>query len=96
MAPVLPSRIANRTKIGFPVPIRSWFRSELAGYARETLLASGGAVETFFRQAEVERLLEQHQTTDFSGQIFSMLVLDQWYRQFVQAPSSHRVPANVV
>ena len=96
MEPVLPSRIANRTKIGFPVPIRSWFRSELAGYARETLLASGGAVERFFRQAEVERLLEQHQTTDFSGQIFSMLVLDQWYRQFVQAPSLHRVPANVV
>jgi asparagine synthase (glutamine-hydrolysing) len=96
MAPVLPSRIANRRKIGFPVPIRSWFRSELSGFARETLLASGGAVETFFRRQEVERLLEQHQNTDFSGQIFSLLVLDQWYRQFVKADSSRSVPATVV
>jgi asparagine synthase (glutamine-hydrolysing) len=81
--PLLPHAIVHRTKKGFPVPIKSWFRNDLADYARETLMASSGFARGFLACSEVERLLEIHRREDRSEQIYSLLVLDSWYGQFV-------------
>ena len=80
---LLPTEIVYRTKKGFPVPTKTWFRSDLAGFARETLLATEGPVRHFFSQPEVEHLLAIHQRENRSEQIYSLLVLDAWYNQFV-------------
>ncbi len=77
--PILPREIIYRSKKGFPVPTKSWFRNDLSGFARETLLASGGACRTFFAREELENLLAMHAREDRSEQIYSLLVFDRWY-----------------
>lgn len=78
--PLLPREIIYRSKKGFPVPTKSWFRGDLAGFARETLLASDSVSRTLFSPAALENLLAMHQREDRSEQIYSLLVLDQWCR----------------
>ena len=80
----LPSQIVHRVKKGFPVPTRSWFEKELAGFARETLLATDSSARHFFDTAELVRLLDTHGRHDRSGQIYALLVFDQWHRRFVR------------
>jgi asparagine synthase (glutamine-hydrolysing) len=84
MEPMLPHEIIYRPKAGFAVPTRTWFRNDLAGFARETLLGSGGASDDFFSKAMIEKVLTAPESRDQSGQIYSLLVFDQWYRCFVK------------
>jgi asparagine synthase (glutamine-hydrolysing) len=82
---LLPREIVYRPKAGFPVPTKWWFRGDLAGFARETLLAANGPCRTFFSAAALEGLLKAHRVEDRSEQIYSLLVFDSWCRQFGQA-----------
>ncbi len=83
----LPRNIVHRVKRGFPVPLGEWFGGELSGFVRETLLASGGAGDLFSRP-EMERVLDRHtHGWDCSGQIFALVIFDQWYRSFVDHAS---------
>jgi asparagine synthase (glutamine-hydrolysing) len=83
--PVLPSTIVNRRKAGFPVPIKHWFRNDLSGFAREILFSADGAARRFFSATALESLLDAHQREDRSDQIYSLLVFDSWYEQFIKA-----------
>jgi asparagine synthase (glutamine-hydrolysing) len=85
MEPMLPREIIYRPKKGFAVPTRTWFRNDLAGFARETLLGSGGASDDFFSKPVIEQVLAAPESRDQSGQIYSLLVFDQWYRRFVKS-----------
>jgi asparagine synthase (glutamine-hydrolysing) len=94
--PHLPATILERPKKGFPVPTRSWFRGDLAGFARETLLASNGIARTLLEAKEIERVFEAHRFEDRSTQIYSLLVLDAWQRQVLATRGAPRAPAGVV
>lgn len=87
MESMLPREIIYRPKKGFAVPTSTWFRNDLAGFARETLLGSGGASDDFFSRKVVEEVLNSPESRDQSGQIYSLLVFDQWYRRFVKTPA---------
>jgi asparagine synthase (glutamine-hydrolysing) len=91
MERVLPLGIVHRSKKGFSVPTRSWFQNELAGFARETLLASDGVAMHYFEKTEVEKLLQAHQTRDCSGQIYALLVFDQWHRRFARRSAAWKI-----
>jgi asparagine synthase (glutamine-hydrolysing) len=86
--PLLPAGIVHRTKKGFPVPLKTWFRGDLAGFAREALFTRNGAVREFLSCADIERLLRYHRHEDRSEQIYSLLVLQQWHAEFAQAAST--------
>jgi asparagine synthase (glutamine-hydrolysing) len=86
--PLLPREIVYREKKGFPVPTKSWFRADLAGFARETLLASTGAAREFLSAGEIEHVLDSHNREDRSDQIFSLLVFQLWHQQFIQNRSA--------
>jgi asparagine synthase (glutamine-hydrolysing) len=90
--PLLPRDIIHRTKKGFPVPTRTWFERELSDFARETLMASNGAVDQFLDRDFVGRVLDAHQQRDQSSPIYTLIVLDQWYRRFVRQPVAAEVP----
>ena len=81
---LLPRQIVYRTKKGFPVPTKLWFRGDLAGYARETLLASDSPALQFFAGSEIQYILNAHQSQDRGEQIYSLLVFNHWYRQFAE------------
>jgi asparagine synthase (glutamine-hydrolysing) len=92
--PVLPREIIHRPKKGFPVPVKSWFRGDLSSFARETLLDSDGIAREFLSRHEVEHLLEIHSREDRSEQIYSLIALDRWRREFMQ-PVPHLLSTSI-
>ena len=53
VAGLVPPAVAERPKLGFPVPIGHWLRGELFGFA-----------DTLFREAEVDRYIRRHVALD--------------------------------
>ncbi len=84
---LLPEEILTRPKKGFPVPIEQWLAKELEGPVRETLLERGGPLDGLFDLREVGRILDRHAagTEDCSARIWTLLVLDQWKRIFIDS-----------
>jgi len=87
MQPVLPSKIINRAKRGFPIPTKRWFRKDLRGFVREKLLASDSPCLHYFPRQEISRVLDAHRYRDCSGQIYALLVFDEWCRVFSRTRS---------
>ncbi len=56
---MLPPAICARGKQGFGVPIGHWFKNELHHWARDRLL-DNRSLSQWFRQAEMARLLNEH------------------------------------
>jgi len=85
-APDLPPEILGRGKLGFGVPLDSWFRGELRALAHELLL--GGADRGLFRRPELERLLREHESghADHGHRLWCLCMLELWQRRFVDAP----------
>ena len=86
----LPPEIINRPKRGFDTPVDRWFRSELSGYVREMLLADGAACPMFFQPRAISGLLDDHMSRrqDNRRQLFSLLVFELWYRQFISGTTT--------
>jgi len=84
---VVPDAELDRAKQGFQVPMAEWFRGDLRGLARETLLAGEARSRAYLRQDAVAGLLERHLagTEDNSSLLWSILVFELWQRQVVEA-----------
>ena len=84
-ADLLPPEIIHRRKMGFGVPISSWFRGELAGYVRETLCSPRTLGRGRFRPQCVTRLVEDHVAgrADNAYKIWNLLNLELWEREFI-------------
>ena len=79
---ILPYNIVHRPKKGFPVPLASWFRKELASFVSETLHSSGGCTRYIHKDC-IEKVLNEHRSEDRSQQIYALLVFDSWCREFI-------------
>jgi asparagine synthase (glutamine-hydrolysing) len=84
-APYLPREIIDRPKMGFGVPLESWFRTDLKELAFDTLLSTRMRDRGYFRQAFVRRLLEEHVrgTRSWHYQLWNLLMLELWHRVFI-------------
>jgi asparagine synthase (glutamine-hydrolysing) len=80
----VPNRILRRPKMGFPTPLEIMFRGELFNYAHDTLLSEQAARRGYFDSAAVRQLLLDHRSgrADNHRQIWQLLVLEEWHRQF--------------
>jgi asparagine synthase (glutamine-hydrolysing) len=78
----LPPEVLAAPKRGFGVPVSLWFRGELRGLARETLLDGTARGRGLFRPATVERLLDEHAAgrADHGARLWSLLMLELWQR----------------
>ena len=77
----LPEEILQRSKHGFNVPLKVWFRDELKAYVNEILNESIIREDGFFRPETIRKILEQHQkwqNRDFSNPIFVLLCFELW------------------
>jgi asparagine synthase (glutamine-hydrolysing) len=82
---LLPASVQGRRKMGFGIPLESWLRTELREFTRETLLDPVALNRGYFRPEVVPRLVEEHQSgrRNHSHQLWSLLVLELWHRQWM-------------
>jgi asparagine synthase (glutamine-hydrolysing) len=94
-ADLLPPDIAARGKMGFGVPIGSWFRGILRDFLHETLLEGPARTRGIFDLSAVGALVDDHVSRgrDHTHPLWNLLMLELWHREFidrapVQAPSA--------
>jgi asparagine synthase (glutamine-hydrolysing) len=80
---VLPNAWADRLKVGFPVPIRHWFREEKYYKMVKELFESDMAKEFFDTEALV-KYLDDHYTSknNHARYIWTVYVFLIWYKKF--------------
>jgi asparagine synthase (glutamine-hydrolysing) len=82
----LPPEITDRDKHGFVVPVGEWMRSGLRPLVRELLLDREARERGLFDHREVRALLDEHDGgRDRSSQLWPMLNLELWYRNWVDS-----------
>ncbi len=81
---LLPKQIWTRKKMGFGVPLGSWFQNELRPITEQRLLGSDARCHQYFRPDALRHIVEQH----MSGQInqcyrlWNLLFFESWLRKW--------------
>ncbi|MEQ9069665.1 MAG: asparagine synthase-related protein, partial [Gimesia chilikensis] len=88
-ADLLPESIQTRKKMGFGVPLNHWFRHELKPLLYDVLLDQRAIDRQIFDRKAVEQLINEHQNQqwDHSARLWSLLVLEMWFRTFMDPAS---------
>ena len=81
-ADLLPPAIRRRGKMGFGVPLGTWFRGDLRDYMRDLLLSPNARYRTMLSAPFVESLVSRHLSGDanLGHQLWSLLCFEQWLR----------------
>jgi asparagine synthase (glutamine-hydrolysing) len=84
MARYLPGEMLNRRKMGFGVPLATWFRKDLKDFTRDVLLDARTRQRGILRPEAVARLLDAHVAgrRDYSSQLWSLICFELWCRQW--------------
>ncbi len=94
---LLPTEIIERQKHGFGIPLGAWLRRDL-GVVRDTLLSQRARQRGLLDLETVERLVKEHAQgrRDHNRQLWALLTLEEWHRQFIDPPElSPPTPAPV-
>ncbi|MDB4964869.1 MAG: hypothetical protein JWN44_558 [Myxococcales bacterium] len=80
-ADLLPPAIATRGKMGFGVPLGTWFRNDLRSYLGDHL-GESARLWQWLDRAAVGRLLDEHQrgVRDHGQKLWALLTLEVWLR----------------
>lgn len=91
---VLPPKVLNRSKMGFPVPFGRWMRGGWNDVARDVLLDVRARERDLMAPAEVERLLgDARAGVHGSGDVvWSLMNLELWYRTFIDGEGPQTLP----
>ncbi len=86
LEPHLPAEILYRPKMGFAVPLASWFRGPLAKRVRTTVLGERLMDAGVFNRTVLKRIVEQHQSgqREYSAPIWALLMFDGFLRHSEQ------------
>jgi asparagine synthase (glutamine-hydrolysing) len=85
MEPLLPQELLYRPKMGFAVPLASWFRGPLRKRVRDAILGARLADTGWFDTLALQRIVEAHQSgaRDHSAGLWSLLMLEAFLRSSV-------------
>ena len=93
MKNVLPETILSRPKMGFPVPIGSWFRGAYSSIIDEYVLSERALGRGFFVPEFVRSLVKRHQTggENHAERLWALVNFEIWQRQFFDQESPAEV-----
>jgi asparagine synthase (glutamine-hydrolysing) len=79
---LLPPAIEQRGKMGFGVPLGTWFRGDLREYLRDLLLAPDAKYREMLSGAFVEDVVERHLSgrANLGQQLWSLVCFERWLR----------------
>lgn len=88
MQGVIPDSVLHRPKLGFPVPLRDWLRTNRVNIMWDELSASG--IDHIVNLASVEEMFHRHKhgQGDYSRKIWALYVFGLWHRASI---NSHKV-----
>jgi asparagine synthase (glutamine-hydrolysing) len=83
----LPPELLNRSKMGFGVPLATWFRTSLRDFLWDHLTSSRFHDRGMVSGNFVKILLNEHASgrRDNSHWLWSLLMLELWFREFEQS-----------
>ncbi len=92
-ADLLPPAISRRGKMGFGVPVGTWFRGELRDMVSDVLLARTAKYRDMLDAAYVESLVQRHLDgrANLGPQLWTLLCLERWLQLL---PEWTRAPRN--
>ncbi len=64
LEPILSDNILYRKKMGFPVPLNSWFGGDFNRHAREFIMRDNDTLKSLFNFNELDRLLSDGELVD--------------------------------
>ncbi len=98
--PLLPDAVVDRRKVGFRVPLDSWFRTSLRDTAHDRLLGADSWVGHTMDRAAVRDLVERHERgANEEMRLWTLLCLEMWHDTFfgpslsIPGPRSHLATA---
>ena len=85
MKGLLPDAILKRPKMGFPVPVGSWFRGEFKYVIEDYVLSERTMERGLFEKTFVEQIVSEHQsgTQDHAQRLWSLVNFEIWLRRFI-------------
>lgn len=88
LQPLLPKDILYRPKMGFAVPLATWFRGPLKNRLRDALLGSTLVETGWFNHRYLRHLVSQHQSglRDYSAPLWSLLMFEAFLRNLSKCP----------
>ncbi len=91
----IPKSIVNRPKHGFEAPTGEWLRGPLAPMVNDLLLDGRLRGRGIFDDREVARLWHEHRhgTDDHRHRLWSLVMLELWFRRFVDETPAARSEA---
>jgi asparagine synthase (glutamine-hydrolysing) len=86
----LPDAILNRPKMGFPVPVGSWFRGAYRSVLDDHLLSERAMSRGVFDPGFVRQLVDEHQAglANHAERLWSLVNFEMWMRQFIDGETS--------
>jgi asparagine synthase (glutamine-hydrolysing) len=84
-ARLVPREVIYRRKMGFGVPIGSWFRGEMKNFLRDALLSEKSLTRGIIKREMIEKYVEEHTKAkrDHAARLWSLLMLELWFRRFI-------------
>lgn len=84
-ARLVPPEVIYRRKMGFGVPVASWFRSSLKDFLRDALLSETAQKRGLFHTERVRHLIDEHIAgrEDNGWQLWTLLMLELWFERFI-------------
>jgi asparagine synthase (glutamine-hydrolysing) len=79
----VPREILTRRKTGFPVPFGRWLSREMRDFVSDTLFSAKSASRGYFRREGIEGVVAGDGNGALASEMFSLVVLELWHRQFV-------------
>jgi len=80
----LPPAIRRRGKMGFGIPIGSWFRGKLKDYWQDLVMSPKALSRGYFNREALQAIWDQHQTRrrDHGYRMWGQLMLELWHQQY--------------
>jgi asparagine synthase (glutamine-hydrolysing) len=84
-ARLVPREVIYRRKMGFGVPLGSWFRGEMKDFVRGVLLSEKSLSRGIVKPEMVERYVAEHidGKRDHTYQVWTLLMLELWFQRFI-------------
>lgn len=79
---LIPPSIAQRSKMGFGIPLAAWFRGDLQEFWRSQVLSSAAISRGYFQRAWLEKLFNEHLSgqRDHGYRMWVLLMLEMWHQ----------------